>query len=336
MSRQAPEFLTQSGGGGILCPQQLDRSQQLRGDAVAPTLDLLPGHLQRFRIRNPRTSQPQVRQFVREREHLRGLGVCAIDEDQRRDRIGQGETPKFHRIQGASTTAADHTANHDENAQRIRLPNEPSQRIDPCREPSALCDVETEPTSNASSSFQNLVARLGRAHEVLRPLPGGTSELPIPVLTLLAKVDGIQQIRARLAAVRARSRAKVGDRNTLDRGFAKKQVPDRREGRLRKTLQLLERRPGLPALPSLDPRKPTRERIDSQACTVPRSTKKLRLHVNAIHVLHRFQDSMRSTTFAIRSGQSNRDSIISLVMCGATKLANCILSWCLPFSFLST
>ena len=140
----------------------------------------------------------------------------------------------------------------------------------------------------------------------------------------------------RLAAVRARSRAKVGDRNTLDRGFAKKQVPDRREGCLRKTLQLLERRPGLPALPSLDPRKPTRERIDSQACTVPRPTKKLRLHVNAIHVLHRFQDSMRSTTFAIRSGQSNRDSIISLVMCGATKLANCILSWCLPFSFLST
>ena len=87
--------------------------------------------------------KPQVREFVREGEHLRRLGVRPIDEDQRRQWIGQREAPELPWFEAAAVVAADDTTGHHQDAERIRLPDEVPQRVGPGGEPTTLLNVES-------------------------------------------------------------------------------------------------------------------------------------------------------------------------------------------------
>ncbi len=58
------------------------------------------GHVMRRRPGDIRAghaglSEPHVRELVREREHLRRLRVCAIDEDQRREIVREREAAEL-------------------------------------------------------------------------------------------------------------------------------------------------------------------------------------------------------------------------------------------------
>ena len=62
-------------------------------------------------------AQPDVRKFMREREHLRRLRVGAIDENQRRKRVEKRKAAELLWIELASIVVHDDAAAHDENAQ---------------------------------------------------------------------------------------------------------------------------------------------------------------------------------------------------------------------------
>ena len=55
-----------------------------------------------------------MRKLVGEREHLRRLGVRAVDEDERRKRVGQGESAKFAGVEASARVAHYHSTDHDE------------------------------------------------------------------------------------------------------------------------------------------------------------------------------------------------------------------------------
>ena len=251
-SSQTVEFIAQRGSRGILGRQQVEGNEQFCGDPVAPAFGLVAADLQGLRVGNARTSQPEMGQLVRESEHLCSLGVLSVDEDQRRGRIRQGEAAEFLRIEAASTVAADHAADHDEHAKRIRLSDRPSQCVGPGRDSPALRDVEAEKAPHADRDFGDVVLGSSGAHEVDRFSSRGPHELAIPVLPLLAEIDGIEQIGAWPIQACVAHGAEIGNRNVLDRRLAKKQAPDRREGRPGETLELLERRPNLTPLPGIE------------------------------------------------------------------------------------
>ena len=117
--------------------------------------------------------------------------------------------------------------------------------------------------------------------------------------------------RARRALATVR-KSGIGTRSTG--ASRKKRAADRRGGRSREALELLEGRADLTLLSGVEPGEPIGERIDAQTGAFTRPAQQFRVHLDAFHVFHWFQDSMRSTIFAICSFQSNRDSISSLVM----------------------
>ena len=63
-------------------------------------------------------------QFMRKREHLRGFGIGAVDENQRRQWIGKGEAAKLRSFESAVVVVSNDSVHHDENADFVGPPNE--------------------------------------------------------------------------------------------------------------------------------------------------------------------------------------------------------------------
>ena len=80
----------------------------------------------------------QVRELVCKSEHLRRLGFCAVDKNQRRQRIRPREATELLRIESSAVVAADDATNHDQHAERIHGLNEVPERAGPVSEPVTL------------------------------------------------------------------------------------------------------------------------------------------------------------------------------------------------------
>lgn len=129
----------------------------------------------------------------------------------------------------------------------------------------------------------NIIAGAGGTDEVERRLMHAPRELPIPVLTLLAQVDGVQQVGARVADVRVGDGAEVRNRNPLYRWFREKQKTDGGVGGLREGFELLERWLDFTALPGFQLPEASRERIDTVARTLTRPADQFGLDGDAGH-----------------------------------------------------
>src|SRR3972149_5633860 len=87
----------------------------------------------------------------------------------------------------------------------------------------------------------DIVCQARRAHERQRPLAYGPSEVAVPVLALLADVEGVEKVRTRASGGLVADGAKVRDRNVFDRRLLEAEIADRGVGRPSKALDLLER-----------------------------------------------------------------------------------------------
>ena len=209
----------------------MDGNQRFCSDPVAPALAFLAGDFKGLRVGKARTTQPEMGELMREGEHLCCLGVPSVDEDQWRNRIRQREPSKLLWVETASAVAADHAADHDEYAKLIRLPDEASKGVGPGWDSPALRDVEAEKAPHAGRDFGDVVLGSGGPHEIDRFSSCGPHELAIPVLPLLAEVDGVEQIRARVNQPRVGT-VEIGNRTRSTGRLREEKMPTGRERRL--------------------------------------------------------------------------------------------------------
>ena len=284
VSCQTLELILQVGTTVDLVAQYGERHQQLGRDPIAPALHFLIRCRPCFGVGDGGLPKPQVREFVREGEHLRLLGVRPVDEDQRREWIGQRKAAELPWIEAAAVVAADDTTGHHQDAERIRLPDEVPQRVGPRGEPATLLNVEPENMPHGRGDLDDVVLEVGGANDVKRRLVHGHREVAIPVLALVAQIDGLQQIRAWMVHVDVSDGAEVRDRHPFDRRFREKQESHRRTGRLRKRLDLLESGLYLAPFPRFKPREATRQGIGIVARALARPAEQRGLDGDAVHL----------------------------------------------------
>ena len=107
---------------------------------------------------------------VSEREHLGGLGVCPIDKNQGSQVVCHCETTELVWIQAAPVVVENHAAAHDEDAQRVCLIDEMSQRVSPSGRSSAFFNVEPERTPDLSGGAYDIAGQVCDANECERLL----------------------------------------------------------------------------------------------------------------------------------------------------------------------
>jgi len=98
----------------------------------------------------------------------------------------------------------------------------------------------------------DVMAYLHRAREAQRLEAFRPSVLSIPSLPLLAYVDHFEHVGAGPFDALVLYSPKVRERYAFNRRRGKKEIPDRRMGSLRETLQLLESRAFLLAFPPIE------------------------------------------------------------------------------------
>ena len=78
-------------------------------------------------------------------------------------------------------------------------------------------NIKAQTATNGRSSRPDIAVELSRPDELQWLLPVGACKVVEPLLSLLAQVDGVEQIGARVPAAFGTDRAKVWDRQLLDR-----------------------------------------------------------------------------------------------------------------------
>ena len=178
-------------------------------------------------------------------------------------------------IQLAPIVAADHPADHHEHAQEVCLVDEASKGIGPRRYPAAFLDAEAERPSHPGRGLPDIAGQSRRTDEwqtifALRP-----GEIAIPLLTLLADIDRVEQVRTRPVDSDTGEGAEVRDRQAFDRRLREKQVAHWCVGRLCELLHLLQRRVPLPPFPCLELGNPTSQRLKGESGPLARPSKQL-------------------------------------------------------------
>jgi len=109
-----------------------------------------------------------VGEFVREGEDLRSLRVGAVDEDNRRQDVRQGEPAKLLGIQPAVGVRADDAAHHDQDAGFLGMLGQPTERGHPRRELGAPLQAEPERLAQACGSRSRILIGPCAAHDAHR------------------------------------------------------------------------------------------------------------------------------------------------------------------------
>ncbi len=176
-------------------PQGRQRDKKFRRDGVAPHF-FAPVSRQWLgaRVGKGGRPKPKMRQLVREREHLSGLGIGAVDENERGEAVGQRQPAKLIRIEGAMSVGQDDTAHHDEYAHILSLLDEQSKGFLPATTPGSRRDVELEAGGHLRSHNLRFLIQ-GRAADKVRLRHSASErELAIPILPLLTGVNHIEKV----------------------------------------------------------------------------------------------------------------------------------------------
>lgn len=137
-----------------------------------------------------------MRELVGEREHLCRLRVGAVDEDERSHGINERETSELVRVELARVVAADDTADHHEDTCGVSLRDETPQRLNPRWTLPALLEIELQHLAHLIRNRGGSDIKAGGPHERKGPEPCRASESPVPLLSLLAELQGVEQVGA--------------------------------------------------------------------------------------------------------------------------------------------
>lgn len=96
---QTVEFLRERARVVELLADHVEWNEELGRDLVAPPLNSVARDRSQVGARERGLTQPDVGQFVRQGEDLRGLGVGAVDEDERCEVVDQGEPAELLRVE---------------------------------------------------------------------------------------------------------------------------------------------------------------------------------------------------------------------------------------------
>ena len=113
----------------------------------------------------------------------------------------------------------------------------------------------------------------------------GTREVAIPVLTMLAKIEGVQEIRAGAAYAEIGNRAEVRNGDMLFRRLGEKEESHWRMGSPGERLELFERRASVAQLPLFELRKAAHQRVDAVPGAFTRPAQQIGLNGDTVHGL---------------------------------------------------
>ena len=147
----------------------------------------------------------------------------------------------------------------------------------------ALLQVDSESVAHAGSDFDDIVFEPGGADERELPMMHRASKIAVPVLTLLAEMDGVQKIGAGVIQMYVGDRAEVRNGNPLDGRLGEKQESQWSAGRLGECLELLERRPHFTELPAFELREATCQRFGAVPGALTRPAQHLGMNRRAAH-----------------------------------------------------
>src|SRR5438034_1068200 len=135
-----------------------------------------------------------MRKLMRQREHLGGLCVSAVDEHKRRVIIGKREATKLFRIEPTSIVVEHHAAAHNHDSRFICLPDEESQSVCPAWDSAALFEVESQSMPHDRRSGLDAVTQTRRPNERERRASFGAGKVAVPFLALLANINHVEQV----------------------------------------------------------------------------------------------------------------------------------------------
>ena len=161
---------------------------------------------------------------MRERKHLRCLGVFAIDEYKRRQIIRYRETAKLVGIKKATVVIHYDAATHNQNTKRVSLIDETPKCVGPGRHTATLLKVESKLMSNVRCGGSDITVQLCGTYECLRLFSHRTGKIAVPFLALLANVYGFEQVRTGTYGMPCGGRAEIRDRQALNRRFLEKKI----------------------------------------------------------------------------------------------------------------
>lgn len=177
--------------------EQREGHQYFGGRFVAPLLDIVIRHAKRLDVRYGRLSQPDMGQFVRQGEHLGRFVVGPIDEHEGGQVVGDGESPELVGVEPAMGVVSDDAAAHDHDSRVVGLMNEKPEGFRPGSQPAPLLDVESQRAPDIGRDARDVGGRIGGTDERRAIFMGGEGVFTVPFLSLLAQVDGVEQIGTR-------------------------------------------------------------------------------------------------------------------------------------------
>ena len=126
--RQRPQLSSQVPFGFKICSKLLHGHQELGGYSIAPSLNRMVVPHTRINARERGFAEPDVSEFVDEREHLRRLAVSPVHEHQRSMTIRESEAAELPRAQRPMSVVPHDAADHHKHAQFLRMLAQPPQR----------------------------------------------------------------------------------------------------------------------------------------------------------------------------------------------------------------
>ena len=220
--------------------QDSGRHEQLGSYLVAPQLDAGRWRACRSRVGQGGCTDPDVRELVGQREHLRRLRIGAVDEHERCPVVGESESAELVRVQ-LPPVVADDAADHDENASVVGADDEAAESFGPRRRASPFIEVEPQVALDAPRRMIDVGSRRQRADETEGRLVLRARELAVPVLPLLADVDRVEQVGARARDGPVTNSAEVRDWHSLDGWFRQQEKANRSMGGPCEVFELFQR-----------------------------------------------------------------------------------------------
>src|SRR6266705_2057418 len=171
-----------------------------------------------------------MRKLMRQREHLSGFCIGSVYEHHRRVTVGKREAAKLFGIETTSVVVEHHAAAHNHDSRFICLPNKESKSVTPGWDLAALFEVESQSVSHDSGCGLDAATQAGRSNERGRRRSLRSGKVAIPLLSLLANVNHVEEVRARAQDGCVSDGAEIRYRNLFNRRLLKKQKAN---GRLR-------------------------------------------------------------------------------------------------------
>jgi len=115
--------------------------------------------------------------------------------DHEGERVCQREATELIWVEAAAVVTTHYATHHDQDASGISLFDEAAQRLSPSRESPPLFEVEADRLAHRSSRGHDIIRDPRGADDLEWCLAHRSRVVAVPLLTLLAEVNGVEQVR---------------------------------------------------------------------------------------------------------------------------------------------